>query len=319
MNVTEFVAAVDRLLSRAHDLFPAEGSAGEQVPTVGAGSPMPLTPSSASSLRTGVSGAAGSYQQAQTTAAGLDEQVRQAAAQARAIGQQGRSASGMIRDQARQVAAVAESLGRTPAGTQLLVSAMNQHLSAMHEQVEATQRQYQAVSERLRQAAAGYRRLPGQRSGTDAVALGNDTPQDSGKPGWVVGDPRHRPWVGGPGGAAPPGPPEGPRWIEIGPGSGTFVRADEIPGVVVKQPGDLAPSPGYDRSGNPYTWIELVPHSGVFAPSTDFPDARFMGPNSLGPAGTSEYLPGSGIWVPRDSLVPEPLAPPPASAVTRGD
>lgn len=63
------------------------------------------------------------------------------------------------------------------------------------------------------------------------------------------------------------------------------MRADEIPGVVIKRPGELAPSPGYDNSGNPYTWIELAPHSGVFAPSTDFPDARFMGPNSFGPPG----------------------------------
>lgn len=317
MNVTEFVAAVDRLLSRAHDLFPAEGGAGGQVPTSGAGSSVPAPPSSGSSLRTGVSGVAVSYQQAQTTAAGLDEQVREAAAQALAIGQQGRAASGMIRDQARQVGASAESLARYPAGTQLLVAAMNQHLSAMQDQVESTQSQFQAVSATLRQVTAGYRKLPGHRSGTDAQPLDNDKPQDSGKPGWVVGDPRHRPWVAGPGGPTPPGPPDGPRWIEIGPGSGTFVRADEIPGVVIKQPGDLAPSPGYDHSGNPYTWIELVPHSGVFAPSTDFPDARFMGPNSLGPPGTLEYLPGSGIWVPRDSLIHEPLAPP--SSATRGD
>lgn len=316
MGITEFVAGVERLLSRARDLFP-EGGASEQLAASVTGGSVPAAPSSVSGLRSGVSGVAASYQEAQVTAAGLDEQVRLAAVEAGACGQQGRVAAGMIRDQARLVGAAAGPMASSPAGVRLIVATLDQHLAAMQGQLESTRGDYQAVSETLRQTAAGYRRLPGKRPGTDAIPLGKDSPQDSGKPGWVVGDPRHVPWVAGPGGPNPPGPPDGPRWIEIGPGSGTFVRADEIPGVVIKRPGELAPSPGYDNSGNPYTWIELAPHSGVFAPSTDFPDARLMGPNSLGPPGASEYLPGSGIWVPHDSLIPEPLRPPAARGEIR--
>lgn len=317
MSITEFVADVDRLLSRAHDLFPAAGAAGGQLPAAGVGGSVPSPPATASKLRSGASGAAASYQQDQRTAGGLDEQVRLAAAEAHSIGQQGRTSTGTIRDQARAAAAALKSVASTPAGARLIVATMNQHLTAMQGQVETTQRRYQAVSAKLRDAAAGYRRLPGKGPGTaDAVPLDNDTQHDSGKPGYVVGDPRHMPWVAGPGGPKPPGPPEGPRWIEIGPNSGTFVRADELPGAVIKQPGELGP-PGFQINGDPHRYIELVPHSGVWVPETDFPDAHFTGPNTFGPPRTSQYLPGSGIWLPDDSLIREPLAPLPRWGETR--
>lgn len=314
MSIAEYVAGVDRLLSRAHDLFP-DGGAGGQLPGSGASGLVPAHPSGASGLRAGASRASASYHQTRRTTGGLDEQVRVAAVEAHSIGRQGRTASGTIRDQARAVGAAAERIGSTPAGARLIVSTMNQHLAAMQGQVESTRTQYQAVSATLGQATGEYRRLPKKPTGTDAVPLDNDTPRDSGKPGWVVGDPRHEPWVAGPGGPKPPGPPDGPRWIEIGPGSGTFIRADELPGAIVKQPGELGP-PGFQINGDPHGYIELVPHSGVWVPDNSLPDAQFRAPGALGPSRSAEYLPGSGIWLP-DNLIREPLAPPPRWAETR--
>ncbi|MBI2699679.1 type VII secretion target [Mycobacterium paragordonae] len=151
-------------------------------------------------------------------------------------------------------------------------------------------------------------RTPGNGA---AVPLDNNSPKDSNKPGWNIGDPRHSPWVAGPNGPRPPQGPGAPRWIEIGPGSGTYVRADEVPGAIIKNPGELGPSPFYDDSGNPVIYVELGPNTGVWAPITDFPGAQFPPPHTFGPPGTSEYIPGSGVWVPRDSLIPEPLAPQP--------
>lgn len=108
------MAGVDRILSRAHELYPAGGE-GESLPASGAGS-VPTSPQGAGGLQSGVTRAAGSYQQARTGAAGLDQELQQAAEQGGEIGAQGRVASGVIRDQARAVAASSESLGRSPAG-----------------------------------------------------------------------------------------------------------------------------------------------------------------------------------------------------------
>lgn len=149
------MAGVDRLLSRAHDLYPAGGE-GAQLPASGGGAAMPASPEGVGGLRGGVTRAAGAYQQARAAARDLDAELAQAAAQGGAIGEQGRVASGMIRDQAREVGAQAAILGRSPAGTQLIVAAMDHYLSAMQDQLQATKSQYQGVAATLRQVAAGY-------------------------------------------------------------------------------------------------------------------------------------------------------------------
>lgn len=151
------MAGVDRVLSRAHDLYPAHGE-GEPLPASGGGS-VPASPEGVGGLRSGVTRAASSYQQARTTAAGLDQELQQAAEQGGAIGAQGRLGSGIIRDQARAVAAAAEPLAKSPAGAQLVMAAMDQHLSAMQGQLQTTKTQNQAVSATLRQAAGGYQAL----------------------------------------------------------------------------------------------------------------------------------------------------------------
>lgn len=65
------MAGVDRLLSRAHDLYPADGEGGK-LPASGDGASVPASPEGVSGLRGGVTRLAGVYQQARTAAGGLD-------------------------------------------------------------------------------------------------------------------------------------------------------------------------------------------------------------------------------------------------------
>ena len=193
MGVAEFVAGVDRLLTRAHDLFPAGGEGG-QLPTSGGGS-VPAAPDGGSGLREGVSRAAGSYQQAQTGAAGLDEELQQAAAQGAAIGQQGRVASGLLRDQALTTAASLMPLAKSPAGAQLIMAAMDQHLSAMQGQLSSTKSQYQAVSATLQQVAAGYQTLSNGAKDSPPTDPNNPLPPVATDPrNPFIADPRFGYW-----------------------------------------------------------------------------------------------------------------------------
>ncbi|MGE2818269.1 hypothetical protein ACQI5H_24480 [Mycobacterium heidelbergense] len=201
MSVAGFVAGVDRVLTRAHQLYPAGGASAE-LPASTPGS-VPGSPEGSSGLQTGVVGAAGSYQQTQTTVAGLDEQLQQTAAQGSVIGQQGRAASGLIRDQARTTAAALMPMSRSPAGAQLLMAAMDQHLSAMQGQLQTTKAQYQGVTAALRQTAADYRGIAGTPSDGDGIP---SSPDDQ-----TVDDPRTRkphilPVDHGDGGPQPPNP-----------------------------------------------------------------------------------------------------------------
>lgn len=128
---------------------------------------------------------------------------------------------------------------------------------------------------------------------------------------WKEGDKRHYPIVRGPNGLGPAQPADGPGWVEIGPRSGNFVRADELPHLRIQNPGDLGPAPFYDNHGGEHGWMELVPGSGAWVPDNEFPNATIKAPGALGPYGSEEYLPGSGIWLPREDLVPDPSDPAP--------
>lgn len=312
MSIAAFVAGVDRILTRAHDLYPAV-SEGAPLPMSGGGS-TPATPDGVDGLRTGVTRAAGSYQQARFAAAGLDQELREAAEQGGAIGAQGRLGSGVIRDQVRAIAASTQTLGRTPAGAHLIMAAMDQQLSAMQGQLQSTKGQYQAVSETFRQTAAGYQTLSnGAKDSPPAVPL------DSSKK-WKPGDKRHMPYGAGVGGLGPPNFPDSPPWVDIydrtkDPGQVPhyFVRSDEIPGYQTLPPGALGPPAVYDEHGNPDRYIELRPNSGVWVPQSAFPGAKFyppgVTPDPLPPYGYDEWLPGSGIYVWHGDLVPEPYKP----------
>ena len=160
MSVAEFVAGVDRLLTRGHGLFPAGGAGegGQVFAAGGGGGSVPAAPAGGdSSLTGGATAAGGAYQQVQAGAAGLDGDSGQAVEQGGAVGAQGRAASGLIRDQARAVGAATAALGRSPAGAQLVMAAMDQHLEAMQRQLDQTTAQNRLLALRLRELAAGYR------------------------------------------------------------------------------------------------------------------------------------------------------------------
>ena len=160
MSVAQFVAGVDRLLTRGHGLFPAgaPGDGGQVFAAGGGGGSVPGAPAGGDSgLAGGAAAAGGGYQQAQAGATGLDGDAGQAVTEGGAVGAQGRAASGLIRDQARAVGAASAALGRSPAGAQLVMAAMDQHLEAMQRQLDQTTAQNRLLALRLRELAGGYR------------------------------------------------------------------------------------------------------------------------------------------------------------------
>jgi hypothetical protein len=303
VSVAEFVDGVDRLLTRAHGLFPSAAGDGGQAFSAGGAGSVPGVPAGDSGLATGAAMAGGTYTRAQTGVAGLDAASGEAAAEASAIGAQGFSGSGVIRDQARAQAAAIAPMTNSAAGMRLMVSTMDAHVAAMQQQVSTTSAQNQGLATRLRQVAVSYRTQSDLPDSPPAVPLDSQT--------WKPGDKRHQPCIAGPGGLGPPNPGDGPPWMEIGPGSGNFVRSDELPGVQVLAPGALGPATVFDGHGNPDPYIQLGPNTGVWVPKSDFPGAIFMPPGSqeLPPYGYDEYLPHSGIFVWHGDLVPEPYNP----------
>ncbi len=157
--MAQFVAGVDRLLTRGHGLFPAGGGVGGgQVFAAGGGEGLvPAAPAGGGGLTGGAEGAGGSYQRAYAAAAGLDTSSGEAVDQGGAVGTQGRAASGVIRDQARAVGAATAALGRSPAGAQLVMATMDQHLAAMQRQLDQATVQNRLLALRLRELAVGYR------------------------------------------------------------------------------------------------------------------------------------------------------------------
>lgn len=275
------MAGVDRLLSRAHELFPA-GGAGGALPSSGDVA-VPGSPEGGSGLRAGVVRAAGSYQQARSGAAGLDGELAQSAEEGAQIGAQGREASGLIRDQARTSAAALLPMARTPAGAHLLMATMDQHLAAMQDQLQTTKTQYQAISAGLRQTAAGYHTLTDGAKDSPPAA-----PLDSSDK-WKPGDKHHEPYGAGVGGMGPPNYPHSPPWVDIYDRTKDpdqvphyFVRSDEIPGYQVLPPGRYGPATVYDEHGNPDPYVQLGPNSGVWVPQS-----AFLGRRSIRRVGVS--------------------------------
>ena len=119
--------------------------------------PVPAAPGGDSGLTGGAMAAGGAYRQVQAGTDGLDEGSGQAVTDGAAVGAQGRAASGLIRDQARAVGAATAGLGRSPAGAQLIMATMDQHLAAMQRQLDQTTAQNRLLALRLRELAAGYR------------------------------------------------------------------------------------------------------------------------------------------------------------------
>ncbi|KIU14605.1 MULTISPECIES: PPE domain-containing protein [Mycolicibacterium] len=151
---------------------------------------------------------------------------------------------------------------------------------------------------------------------------GNADPGGRNTPGvqavdYKPGDEHHyAPIIRGPNGLGPANTPGGPRWVELGDGTGNWVRQDELPGLQILKPGAPGPATVYDGHGNPVPWVELGKGSGAWVPQSAFPKAQFLPPGALGQYGWDEYLPHSGIWLPSKDLKIDPLDPsPPTGAV----
>jgi len=163
------------LLTRGHGLFPAggPGDGGQVFAAGGGGGSVPGAPAGGdSSLAGGAAAAGGAYQQAQAGATGLDGDAGQVVTEGGAVGAQGRAASGLIRDQARAVGAASAALGRSPAGVQLVMAAMDQHLAAMQRQLDQATAQNRLLALRLRELAGGYRGLGSGLGGMPLSGLG---------------------------------------------------------------------------------------------------------------------------------------------------
>ena len=167
MGVGEFVVGVDRLLTRAHDLFGAgAGSGGGEVFAAGGGGgSVPPPPAGGSGLGSGVAAAGGVYEQSQAGVSGLDVDSGQTAGAGGAVADQGRAGAGVIRDQARTVAAATAPFGNSAAGARLVVAAMDEHLAAMQRQLDTTTEQNKVLATRLRQLAEAYRGAGGAGMG----------------------------------------------------------------------------------------------------------------------------------------------------------
>lgn len=157
-------------------------------------------------------------------------------------------------------------------------------------------------------AIGGYQPLPGGPKDAPAVPL------DAGD--WKQGKKHHRPYVVGPGELGPPNYPNSPPWVDIYDRTQDpdkvphyYIRSDEIPHYQTRAPGALGPPTVSDQHGNPNPYIELHPNSGVWVPQSDFPGAKVYPPGWHGdrpPYGWDEYLPGSGIFLWHNDVVPEP-------------
>ena len=231
--------------------------------------PVPAAPGGDSSLTGGATAAGGAYQQAQAGTDGLDENSGQAVTHGGAVGAQGRAASGLIRDQARAVGAATAGLGRSPAGAQLIMATMDQHLAAMQRQLDQTTAQNRLLALRLRELAAGYRGIGSTGMGgmplsglggltSGSGGLSGVTGLASGIPASLMGSVRS-------GGGEPGG--ESGAWMfgGDGRGSGTALRAVQYAETKLGCPyvwGATGPRT-YDCSG---LVMDAYAHTGVRLP-----------------------------------------------------
>jgi len=155
-ELSGFVAGVDRLLTRGHGLFPASGGTGG-VGIREDGPALPVPPAGGGQLGAGAAAASDDYRQAQAAVSSLSADTGEAVGDANAVGAQGRARSGSIRDIARTQAAAIGPVTDQPAGVKLMVSTMDQRLSDMQRQIDATEAENQLLTTRLRQVAAAYR------------------------------------------------------------------------------------------------------------------------------------------------------------------
>jgi hypothetical protein len=155
VSVDAYVARIDQLLTRGHELFPASGG-GLNVGDA-TGPPVPDPPPGGGSLSEGVTGAAGNYRDWLAKGASLDADTSDAARDGSEAAAQGRANTAQIRDGARAQAAAIRPVTDSPAGVRLLVSSMDGKLGQLQRELDTANAQSQLIATRLRQLAVRYR------------------------------------------------------------------------------------------------------------------------------------------------------------------
>ncbi|WP_241011301.1 transglycosylase SLT domain-containing protein [Mycobacterium camsae] len=171
--MSQFVADVDRVLTRAHGLFPISGGSAPGVFAAnGGGRSVPPVPAGGSGLGSGAAGAGDGYGAARAAVTGLDVQCGGGAGEATAVGQRGALGAGSVRDGARAQADAIGRVAHTAPGMRLMVSAMDERLGAMQRQIEETTAENRVLALRLRQLAAAYQglRMGGGAGGLSALS-----------------------------------------------------------------------------------------------------------------------------------------------------
>jgi hypothetical protein len=111
--------------------------------------------------------AAQHYRGSWTQVASLDDDATATAGAGNAVGQEGQAGATGVRQTAQSAAAAIAPTTGNPAGMKMLVSTMDDQMSDMQRQIEATKAQNQTLATRFQQQAADYQSL-----GTSPTAPG---------------------------------------------------------------------------------------------------------------------------------------------------
>jgi len=147
---------IDRLLARGEALFPDVEQAIEfkfGATPAGAGTP----PGGGVALADRLEEAHGQWARQHGALQDLDEQGTQIVAAAAAVAAEGRAAVQRLREQARAQVDAMMPVADSPAGTQLVVSTLDQIVGQVQQHVAASRRAYTDAAAQLRELAAGYR------------------------------------------------------------------------------------------------------------------------------------------------------------------
>ena len=145
---------IDRLLGRAAELFPVddpeiEFRGGDPVPA-----PVPAT---GGGLGGSAQDAGSEFARRRALLRGLDEDSARAVAAAGEAGRAGRAAVEQLREQARRQATAIMQVGDSAAGARLLVTTLEQSLTAVQEHIATAKKANTAAAARLRDIAEGFK------------------------------------------------------------------------------------------------------------------------------------------------------------------
>jgi len=147
---------IDRLLARGEALFPEVDQAIEfNFGATPGGARTP--PAGGAALADRLEEAHGQWARQHGALQHLDEQGTQIVAAAVAAAAEGRAAVQRLREQARAQVDAMMPVAESPAGTQLVVSPLDQIVGQVQQHVAASRRAYTDAAAQLRELAAGYR------------------------------------------------------------------------------------------------------------------------------------------------------------------